>query len=186
MKQFLPIITATTELDPSIGFHPKILYKLQVDNLKEHGKLRNKYSMKWSSSPLVPFTPCQEKTTTSQPVLILSQTLPADTFVDPYQLENLVSFHEAAHRESRVFPVLDPSTQIELELPVYEIPETFENTFHIFWDLGQAPSNEANFTLPVHMRYRKPYDGLKQKINFPPPSIRVGCFEGSLSSNSFL
>ncbi|KAJ9054757.1 protease B nonderepressible form [Entomophthora muscae] len=180
MRHALPLITITTELDPAIGFHPKIYYKFQVKQLKkEYIVLNNNYDI--SSNSLhhdVPISTCLGKTESTRSILIISQVLPADTFIDPYQLENLISFRESSFKKERLFPVLE-STQIELELPVYEVPSSLENKIHIFWDLEASLTNVANFTLPFHMRYRKPFAGLKQIINIPPPSLRVGCFKES-------
>ncbi|KAI9295238.1 hypothetical protein K502DRAFT_226944 [Neoconidiobolus thromboides FSU 785] len=167
------------------SLHPSIKYRLKlVENreIKEDSKnsqsnnilnIINKITNKKEDER-------QDKCKNNNYLIIIHQKITKDLFVDPYQLEQHKEYYKDYFKNKNIGIQLIYS-KLDLELPIYEVNDSFVNYFQLLWNVNNFTNkNEIKFTLPLHLRYRKPnYDTRYEIININPPNLSLMCLNGN-------
>jgi len=160
------------KLDHEQGFHYNIFYQLELlGSSRAYGNSDSRRVSEFDFQD-IDSKFCKANKT---PSLILTHNFPSDLFIDPYQLETLVSFFRSELLQNSIFPLLSINSRIELELPAYEVDESLTNSFQIIWGLSNLKSSKMQFSLPIHARYREPDKFRYHSINVSSPSLLFSC-----------
>lgn len=112
-------------------------------------------------------------------VLNLRYSLPAEIFIDPYELANYASYYSFRYTGSR-----------NLELPVHALDKV--QNAELWLTLTEEAKDVVD--VPLHLRYAEPLEGDEERyrtISISPPEVLLACSEShhytplSIANNLF-